>query len=143
MDRIKDFSEDDLYARLGQFALAAREPGVTSDSLIWKDGNSFDQLRELGRRVFAAWGVALHSLICSDQSDAIETRNEIRAALMRDDKSAGAVIVAVALTRYLGVDVATSTVIGLLAYQVVLKPLGQEFCRSWQSSIDREPKGGA
>ena len=132
VDLIDGLSQDELYARLGQSALAARDPGLRPEDIVWRDATSFVSLGEFGERVFRAWLVALRNLLCGDGDEVAERRGQLSAAISNSDKPAAAAIVAAALTRYLGLDVGTSAAIGLLAYHVVLKPAGTEFCNTWQ-----------
>lgn len=129
-------SEDDLYAQLGRLSLANREPGMNASELVYKDEATNAQFGTLGRRIFNGWSRALHQIICGDGEAAKDIRGKISEALTKGNTVTIPAMIGVVLSRTFGLDVQFASIIGLLLNEVVLKPLGTEFCRLWGNKLD-------
>jgi len=128
---LSNLSTDDLLVHLGQLSLANREPGVRAESLGYRDEATRAKFKDFGSAIFKAWERALHNLVCGTDDAAKALRERLLKAIEKG-KDAVATVITGALTAYLGIYVAFAAAIGLLLYEIVIKPFGAQFCNFWK-----------
>lgn len=132
-------SDDELIEQIGVTARAtadhaeyagAYDPGIPEGAV----GLSMEDLREVGRRIFARIERQVFDVFCGTSESDEEDRRKITEALGLGEAAMAAALVYF-MTSTLAIAPAIATLIAALLVRRIFLPAGQEVCTFWSEKI--------
>lgn len=140
IEKLLQASAPQLLEHLGirdrAIALDPSVAGSFAPSVVY-DGPQMglmEDIRELGRRIFARWNVEAHTLVCGGGDAEREDRHSLLRAAGADPVMAGATLAAL-LVSQLGLSPAIAAVIAALVIRRFFRPAVEEFCTEWKRHL--------